>query len=913
MLASPTSKGQSTQPRSFVSSGPSANLRSNHSAIQQTRRVPPGGGVSAAPRFWANPTPVAPKESGAQDKHAQGERSGLGETPVFFLGAHRLPMAAAPSPCVPMPSKLRVGAVDDPLEHEADRVADQVMSEPGVSGGALPRQTRQEPVASNYVRNFQRSSAVPQDSAGEVPAIVHDVLRSPGQALDSEPRGYFETRFGRNLPSVRIHSGGDAAWSAEVLSADAYTVGSDIVFGLGNFAPQTVRGRGLLAHELTHVFQQTGGAPVLQRAPKKKVAPPTPRITDPEAEAWYREMNVDDAFADPSPAWNDGDELLSDEALERSIEDSLHRSLSPEELHRQLLVRRAQPLGASAYQAANPAETAADMQLKIRRLQSKIRARKAKIAALKKQGKSAKPEIEAAKTEMSSFQDEVEVLQKTRSRLPVSTQFSRIGKGADAGTGAITYAGIQIETADGQRIALEFAETNATEHAEEAMIRVIESKMTKDQLRGSRVTVVGDQVVCGERCVPALTEFAERNGIESVDGIVFQRTRLNALPADTYGPLGLASPRTTLRTMTSSKSAGTEMVRVDMPIYRAPSRDPGGAAPGAGPSPVSPAPTAASDMNIGAPAIEVNVSGEVGVDVPPVKSRGSISGGPRLDVNIADYPPDGEGPIMENFHEGEYMRAGMAAVSGAQTIASLATDKDISLLGGVQWWLGRSIKKAAEDLDDNYPDANALWMAADLPNLSNNFAAGVAKMYESRNLYQGARIMAALGPANVRDAALKNIDENYAKRGDGSGNWQNYMDTAVAYREAIFALQERMDQTKFWGLPDMAANIEQRSTLLSETGEYLERTFYQLEFGPLGMFWLTYYELFELLHIAGVFKGLGGSLGSFAQSIRVRYDGYRQAWDELEASVQRVNNVTTKLSEQFHQKVPRSFTSGQPD
>ena len=105
----------------------------------------------------------------------------------------------------------------------------------------------------------------------------------------------------------------------------------------------------------------------------------------------------------------------------------------------------------------------------------------------------------------------------------------------------------------------------------------------------------------------------------------------------------------------------------------------------------------------------------------------------------------------------------------------------------------------------------------------------------------------------------------------------------------------------------MAKNIEQRSSLLWETGEYLERTFFRLEMSPLGMFMPTYYELFELLHIAGVFKGLGGQLGGFAQNIRVRFDGYQRAWDELERSNQRIDSVTTKLAEQFHLKVPKSF------
>jgi hypothetical protein len=173
----------------------------------------------------------------------------------------------------------------------------------------------------------------------------------------------------------------------------------------------------------------------------------------------------------------------------------------------------------------------------------------------------------------------VSALNKARGRLRKSSRFSRIGKGAPAGTGQITYAGIQVETAEGKRIAVEFAETTSTEHAEEAMIRSIESKLTKAQLRGARVTVVGDQVVCGERCVPALRQFAERNGIESVDSFVFQRTQINR--RGFVGPPELASPRTTLRSMTEFKSAGRELIKREVPIYRRPPAQPSAGSGGA--------------------------------------------------------------------------------------------------------------------------------------------------------------------------------------------------------------------------------------------------------------------------------------------------------------------------------------------
>jgi hypothetical protein len=92
------------------------------------------------------------------------------------------------------------------------------------------------------------------------PPLVHSVLNSPGAALASETLAFMEPRFAYNFGRVRVHTGTEAALSAQMVNAHAYTVGSDIVFGSGQYAPQTAAGRRLLAHELTHVIQQASGA-----------------------------------------------------------------------------------------------------------------------------------------------------------------------------------------------------------------------------------------------------------------------------------------------------------------------------------------------------------------------------------------------------------------------------------------------------------------------------------------------------------------------------------------------------------------------------------------------------------------------------------------------------------------------------
>lgn len=150
-------------------------------------------------------------------------------------------------------TKLRVSEPADAYEQEADRVAEQVMRMPepaNVSGARTP-------VTRSLVQRH-----VPKYSAGlpEAPPIVEEVLASPGKPLDAATRAFFEPRFGHDFSRVRVHVGLAAGESARNVSARAYTVGRNIVFGPGQYVPGSGTGRRLIAHELTHVVQQHGVA-----------------------------------------------------------------------------------------------------------------------------------------------------------------------------------------------------------------------------------------------------------------------------------------------------------------------------------------------------------------------------------------------------------------------------------------------------------------------------------------------------------------------------------------------------------------------------------------------------------------------------------------------------------------------------
>ena len=107
---------------------------------------------------------------------------------------------------------------------------------------------------------LQRSPSDASAGPALAPPIVHDVLGSPGRPLEPGTRATMERSFGHDFGSVRVHTDARAAESARAVHARAYTVGSDVVFADGRYAPGTEDGRRLLAHELAHVVQQGSGA-----------------------------------------------------------------------------------------------------------------------------------------------------------------------------------------------------------------------------------------------------------------------------------------------------------------------------------------------------------------------------------------------------------------------------------------------------------------------------------------------------------------------------------------------------------------------------------------------------------------------------------------------------------------------------
>lgn len=152
-------------------------------------------------------------------------------------------------------TKTRIGPAYDPLEREADRIADDVVADRPVGTISGSPSATAHRKCSDCDREEELSlQRKPADAAAEA-------VSSSGSPLSPRERAYFEPRFGRDLSEVRLHTHPHAAEAARALNARAYAFGHDIAFAAGEYAQDDPGKRRLVAHELAHVVQQSHDKP----------------------------------------------------------------------------------------------------------------------------------------------------------------------------------------------------------------------------------------------------------------------------------------------------------------------------------------------------------------------------------------------------------------------------------------------------------------------------------------------------------------------------------------------------------------------------------------------------------------------------------------------------------------------------
>ncbi|OIO71899.1 MAG: hypothetical protein AUJ57_06555 [Zetaproteobacteria bacterium CG1_02_53_45] len=181
-------------------------------------------------------------------------------------------------------AKLTIGQPGDKYEQEADRVADQVMrmSDADVAqrvetGVVQPMRIQRMSHECEEEQSLQRQPEEEEEELqakempGQTPQVTSNLesrinsLKGGGQPIDPATRSFFEPRFGHDFRNVRVHADGMAADTAKSINARAFTLGNHMVFGAGQYSPESGEGKRLLGHELTHVVQQGGDASTIQR------------------------------------------------------------------------------------------------------------------------------------------------------------------------------------------------------------------------------------------------------------------------------------------------------------------------------------------------------------------------------------------------------------------------------------------------------------------------------------------------------------------------------------------------------------------------------------------------------------------------------------------------------------------------
>lgn len=242
---------------------------------------------------------------GLRHEIAPGQKP-LVSQPPLLQRQHSSPCPAFPRRCpfggachtcpVRIQAKLIIGQPEDKYEQEADRMADMIMDPPmlGLQCQAKPEaeekeQALQAKPVSSPITPWVQMQAKPEaeeeeeflqakPASGQLPAATPELaariqsLRGSGQPLPTSVRSLFEPHFGHDFSRVQVHTDAQTAEAVRAVRARALTVEQDIAFRTGQYAPETGEGRQLLAHELTHVVQQTScqvanqsGTTVLQR------------------------------------------------------------------------------------------------------------------------------------------------------------------------------------------------------------------------------------------------------------------------------------------------------------------------------------------------------------------------------------------------------------------------------------------------------------------------------------------------------------------------------------------------------------------------------------------------------------------------------------------------------------------------
>lgn len=186
-----------------------------------------------------------------------------------------------------MEPKLIVDTLRGAHEEEANRVAERVVRMSAPPFVQLRGDDQQKKKTCAQPRALASTISPLIQEKGERRCVVGDSIasriaatRGSGSAMPKGTRSFMENRFGTDFSKVRVHSGDAAVQLSQQLNAHAFTIGDDLYFNSGKFAPHSASGKELLAHELAHTLQQEQGSQIIHRQPSGASSKATNRKPD---------------------------------------------------------------------------------------------------------------------------------------------------------------------------------------------------------------------------------------------------------------------------------------------------------------------------------------------------------------------------------------------------------------------------------------------------------------------------------------------------------------------------------------------------------------------------------------------------------------------------------------------------------
>lgn len=737
----------------------------------------------------------------------------------------------------------KVAEPNDAYEQEADRVANRVMDGDSVQAVWSLSRIPVEPAIQRKCacggsgqcdeckdeHKIQRKANGPlpslsQDGSISASAGVDRALAHPGTSLNRSLEFEMARRFGYDFSRVRVHTGAVAEQSSRELNARAYTVGHNIVFGAGQFAPDTREGKRLLAHELTHVVQQHGGAGErIQRAPDgasgtsvkaldslEEVANRIARLAIGESSAAMKAVNLKGG---PGPVI------------------SVVRNVKTGKIYVGL-------------NTGTPTKMTKSIEAAIKAQRGRIAAGEVKVVHTAADAVGGHAEVNALNSAEKEAQAE----------LGLDRAMTEAERGATFEMHTIWLSGKkQLTTAP------------RCEHCSYITrgVKVTESVFKAEGGVSGEINVPqhGKAVLTGGRTVEA----------DTIHGEI-------PVPKPTVKPTAtVPEPAMTVPTKKGVRPAKPQQTAPAKPpatTTRAPKAEPAPAPPAAKPKSGSPPATAQKATPV-APSSGSLTKERVTVDYDLASAEPKST----IKLNLADYPPDREGRITRFFKDRPVLKQ-LSSV-GVTLTAQYAKNKAFEL---VQSHFESALDKARKDFQRSFPEAVSLSRNARIDDRRKAYYAALAKLSAPDRRRKLVIVLAAIGPEKGIDARLRAAEEYLASLGDTTAvDIKNYRAAAEAYENDMIDVVTELAKYRGTLTPDIVSDIRKRASVLQGASQNLADTFWSIMGSPLAGFPLVYYESWDIYFVSEIFKDLASHVGGFATEIearRIEYEDLDQLLDE---------------------------------